>query len=135
MIDLKAIGIRVTPQMVYYTIVEELQDGMLSISEDGVEKIIMPVALDIPNRLAFIRQTLISLINEFKVTKAGIRITEHNAKTINIERVSIEGVIQELLANSTVEKYFTGAMNTIAKYLEVKSNDLSEAFKGKLTTP
>ncbi|MGI8380405.1 hypothetical protein ACR0S4_17720 [Priestia megaterium] len=128
---MKAIGIRVMPKEIYYTVTEIDENNEISISEEGVEKVILPVALDVPNRLAFIRQTFISIINEFEIENAGIRVVENVAKNVSIERVNIEGVIQELLANSTVNNYFIGTISTIAKHLSVKSTALSQAFKSK----
>ncbi|AXI27489.1 hypothetical protein CIB87_28180 [Priestia megaterium] len=126
---MKAIGIRVMPKEIYYTVAEIDENSEISIGEEGVEKVILPIALDVPNRLAFIRQTFISIINEFEIENAGIRVVESVAKKVSIERMNIEGVIQELLANSTVKNYFVGTISTIAKHLSVKSTDLSEAFK------
>lgn len=128
---MKGIGIRVTPKEVYYTIIESLEDGTLSFGQEGVEKITIPVSLDVPTRLTYVRQALFSVINEFQVTNAGIRIHEGNSRNVSVERLNLEGVIQELLANSTVEKYFVGTINTIAKHLKVKNTELSKAFKEK----
>ena len=120
------------PKEIYYTLADIDDDNSIVLTEEGVEKVILPVALDVPNRLAFIRQTFISIINEFEIENAGIRVVESVAQNINIERVNIEGVIQELLANSTVKKYFVGTISTIAKHLAVKPKELSDAIKSKV---
>lgn len=127
---MKSIGIRVHPKLIYFTIVE-FSGEELSLSSEVVEKIIVPVALDTPNQLAFIRQTLISIITEFGIETAGIRITEPIAKNVNFQRLNIEGVIQELLANSTVENYLVGTISTMSKHLYLKQKELSRSFKEK----
>ena len=126
---MRTIGIRVSPQIVYYTITEQEQDDTISIlTVDGLN---VPKALDVPKSLTFIRTTLISILEEYGVKKAGIRIHEGNTQNISIERLNMEGVVQELLANSTVEKYFRSKMNTLAKYLDTKSADVKASLAGK----
>lgn len=125
---MRAIGIRVTPKIIYYTISESIDDE-IAIGENGVEQLIVPKSFDIPKRLTYIRQTLYSIINEFEILNAGIRVVENNTKNFNIERINLEGVIQELLANSTVEDYFLGTINTLSKFLKIKNTTLSDALK------
>lgn len=101
---LSTIGIRVTPNMVYYSIINQ-EDSQFDILK--VSKLIIPVALDIPGQLAFIRTSLISIITEYKISKAGLRVAEGTARINNsaIFRINLEGVIQEVFSNSTIEKY------------------------------
>lgn len=101
---MNTIGIRVTPNIIYYSIVnkENSQFDILKIS-----KLIIPVALDVPEQLAFIRTSLISIISEYTVSNAGLRIAEGITKTDKkaIFRMNVEGVIQEVFSNSKIERY------------------------------
>ncbi|WP_375104390.1 hypothetical protein ACDZ28_07700 [Paenibacillus sp. RS8] len=90
------------------------------------DTVIVPKAMDVPKRLTFIRTTFISIIAEYNVKRAGIRIFEGNSRNISLERIYIEGVIQELLANSSIEGYFLGTKNTLAKHIGVKVTEITK---------
>lgn len=126
---MKSIGIRVTPSTVYFSIIESQDNNSFAILT--VDKIIVPKALKEPQQLSFLRNTLISIINEYNVINAGVRLTEPNAQQINFFRINIEGVIQELFANSSIEKYFCGAISKIASLLEENRTDISKYFDGE----
>jgi hypothetical protein len=121
----KVIGIRVTPKIIFYTIMEE-NDSQLNYFN---EELIVPKALDVPRQLSYIRTTIFSLICEHNITQAGLRTAEGNA-TLNVFRLYIEGVIQELFSNSTVEAYFAGTLTSMASRLESTSTKLKECYKG-----
>jgi hypothetical protein len=126
----KSIGIRVTPSTVYFSVVtyenEELEITL-------VDKINNPKALNIPEQLKFLRNTLCDIINEFSITNACIRITESNAQSINITRIYIEGVIQELFASSTIIKYYVGQISSISANLEIERATFKPFAEGKET--
>lgn len=111
---MRSIGIRVKPKEIYFSIVEG-DDNKFSII--SIDKLILPISLSVPDKLNFIRKTLIDIINLNKVDAAGIKITEGNARTISIERVSIEAVIQELFSSCSVKKYFVGNIARLSKLL------------------
>jgi len=67
----------------------------------------------------------LDIIREYNVFRAGIRTVEPIAQSLSIERIQIEGVIQEALASSTVEKYYSGPIATIA----AKNNMPRDEFK------
>lgn len=125
---MKSIGIRVTPTTIYYSIVE-LNDGELEIIV--TDKINNPKALIVPEQLKFLRNTLCDIINEFKITNACIRITESTAQSTSVIRVYIEGVIQELFASSTIEKYFVGQISNISSNLGIERSDFKPYAEGK----
>lgn len=108
------IGIRTKPSCVYYTIINNNGDEFEILTTSNL---IVPKALDIPERLSFIRNCLFSIIEEYKVTNAGIRTIESLVNP-NVERIYIEGVVQELISNSSIEKYFTGKKSKIASILK-----------------
>lgn len=117
--SLIGIGIRVTPKEIFYSIVEN-DNGTLELKTPA--KIIVPVSLSFPEKLNFVRKTFKDIIFEFKCNRAGIRITEDVAN-LNIERVSYEAVIQELLASSSVEKYLPGKISTMCPRLGIDRKD------------
>jgi hypothetical protein len=124
----KSIGIRVTPSTLYFSIVS-FEDEVLEIVI--VDKINNPKALSIPEQLKFIRNTLCDIINEFNISNACIRITESNAQSINIPRIYIEGVIQELFASSTIEKYYVGQISSISANLGIDRASFKPFAEGR----
>lgn len=122
-----SIGIRVTPNEIFYSIVDEEDDGYEIISISNVK---VPKALDDPCKLSYVRNTIATIIKQYKVTNAGIKLIEGNATTsANLStffRINLEGVILELFANSTIEKYLLGVAPNIASILEIKSKPVKE---------
>lgn len=105
-----SIGIRATSKEIYYAVLDE-ENGSLDI-----DTIKVPKALDDPGKLSFIRNNLNTLILKCKIKKGAIRVNETISQNIDPFRIMLEGVILELFAGSTIEKYFLGrASNTSAK--------------------
>jgi len=122
-----SIGIRANPSQVNYCILTgEFQQFEVKI----IDKIINPKSLDVPEQLKFIRSTLCDIINENKVTVACIRITESNAQQINISRIYLEGVIQELIASSTIQRYYIGQISNISSKLGIQRADFKPYVNG-----
>lgn len=125
---IRSIGIRVTPSIVYFSVVsfekEELEIILL-------DKINIPKALSLPEQLKFLRNTLCDIINEFEITNACIRITESNAQSINITRIYIEAIIQELFASSTIVKYYVGQISSISANLGIERTAFKPFAKGE----
>ena len=119
-----AAGIRCTPHKVFYTIIDLKEDSSFSLVN---QELIIPKSFDIPNKLKYIRKTLLDIFKEYNVIRAGIRITEHNAQSPDLFRIMLEAVIQELIASSNVEVYFTGVKGSIASRLGLP-NDGSIGF-------
>jgi hypothetical protein len=126
---MKAIGIRATPKIVYYAIIEQDDEKNNLLS---VDKVVLPVSMETPDKLNFIRKTIIDIINQYQVDHAGIKLTEGNAQKLNIERISIEGVVQELFSGCTIVKYFGGNISMISRLLEIPNNgSLKRIIKGE----
>lgn len=105
-----SIGIRATSKEIYYAVLDE-ENGTV-----GIDTIKVPKALDGPGKLSFIRNNLNTLILKCKIKKGAIRVNETIAQTKDPFRIMLEGVILELFAGSTIEKYFLGmAANTSAR--------------------
>lgn len=121
-----SIGIRVKPDRVIYSIIQENdQQRELLI----VDKVNIPIALQIPEQLKFIRNTFLDIIYENQVNRACIRITEALALKPSIERINIEAIIQELIASSIIEKYFVGQISNISAKLGIARKNFKEIIE------
>ncbi|MFL5612426.1 MAG: hypothetical protein ACJ796_02045 [Gemmatimonadaceae bacterium] len=78
--------------------------------------VFIPPALETPRQLQFVRTTLLDIMDEYAVTRAGLRVAEGLVRR-NPFRLNLEGVVQELLASSQVELYVAGPIATIASLL------------------
>jgi hypothetical protein len=114
-----SIGIRATPKEIFYCIAENKDDEISIIDVSSVK---VPLALYMPEKLKYIRNTFFDIIEHYKVTTAGIRVAESNAQKINIERTYFEGVLQEMLSSSCIEKYYVGNIASISSKLGLKND-------------
>ncbi|WP_312045094.1 hypothetical protein [Anaerotignum sp.] len=126
----KAIGFRVTPTEIYYSIVANLEEEFEIIS---ISKLKIPVSIDLPSQLSYIRNTISTIISQYQICYAGIKLIEGNARgSINnalIFRFNVEGGLMELFSNSTIRKYFLGVTSNIASVLKVKKGNAQEMLK------
>ncbi|MFW6009665.1 MAG: hypothetical protein ACOCP8_10415 [archaeon] len=125
---MRGIGIRVNPNKVYFSITEK-NDDLIEIL--NVSNLIVPKAPKTPFKLNFIRTNLFSIIQEFNIIFAGLRIAESNARTMSLERIYLEGVIQELLVNSNIENHFVGRIAEIASIINKERTDIRKCFEGE----
>jgi len=116
-----AIGIRVEPKCIHYAIYDSDNQEIIN-----VEDIKFPESLDFPQALKFIRHTIIDIINEYKVTTAGIRLSEGSARNLSIDRISIEAIIQESFSSSTVSAYKTFRLASLAARFNINQTILKE---------
>lgn len=123
------IGIRTTPSIIFYSIVKIEGDSFSLINE----QLIIPKSFDLPQKLKYIRKTLLDIFKEYNIKRAGIRITEHSAfASPDSTRVMIEGVIQEMIASSPVISYFTGVKASIGSRLNIPNDgSISDVMDGK----
>jgi hypothetical protein len=117
-------GIRCTPQKVFYSIIEIKDENSFSLVN---QELIIPKSFDIPNKLKYVRKTILDIFKEYQIKRAGIRVTENNAQSPDLFRIMLEAIIQELIASSNVEVYFTGVKGSIASRLGLP-NDGSIGF-------
>ncbi len=130
---MNAIGIRAHPQQVWFAVVTA-DDGAPTLKTVSALKI--PPALETPAQLQFVRTTILDIIGEYSVGKAGIRTAEPSAQSLNVFRLNLEGVIQELLASGAVRSYFAGPIVTIASRLAIKERTLIKKYiDGELNFP
>lgn len=125
-----SIGIRVSPSKIFYCVVREEDD---SIELVLVDKVIIPKSLNTPEQLKFVRNTFMDILRENSVVFACIRITESNARSTSIPRLYLEGVIQELLASSSVHKYYVGQISNISSKLGIERDEFKPYVAGETT--
>lgn len=123
-----SIGIRVKPDEVLYSIISENE---VDIEIKLIDKIVVPKALETPEQLKFIRGTLKDIINENKVESACIRITESNARSISFPRIYLEGVVQELIASSSIKRYYVGQIASISAKLGFPRENFKPLVRGE----
>lgn len=123
---MKTIGIRVSPTEVTFSIYNTIENSIINI-----EEIAIPNALSVPEKLKFVRCNILDVLREYDTEKAGIRLSEPSARSISIERVQIEGVIQEAFASSTLDSYYYGAISTIAAKNNIERRRIKPLVKGE----
>lgn len=124
---MKCIAIRVSPSEIFYAIGETADHDY----EYSLDSIVVPRMLEIPKRLAYIRNVLDSIITQQQITHAGIRLSETTSQTINLDRIYIEAVIQEFFSSSSIQKYKTMRLANIASYFSVKSSEAKSWIENK----
>ncbi|EGQ7782461.1 hypothetical protein C4G41_RS11780 [Vibrio parahaemolyticus] len=123
---MKTLGLRVSPTEVTFSIYDTESQTVVN-----VEEIRVPNSLNTPEKLKYIRATLLDVLREYEVQKAGIRLTEPTARSISIDRVQIEGVIQETFASSMLLAYYQGAIATIAAKVNVPKASMKDLIAGR----
>ncbi|WHP05766.1 hypothetical protein QLH32_17460 [Acinetobacter corruptisaponis] len=123
---MRSLGIRVEPKKVTFVVIN-YNDNKVDIL--NVENIKIPVSLDFPSKLKYVRNTVLDIIREYNVCVAGIRIAESSSQNIDTDRLHIEGVIQEAFSSSTVSNYFTGRLQTISKKLSITNSQYKDFLK------
>lgn len=117
-------GLRVAPKVVSFAIYDTETETILNI-----EDINIPVAFKWPDALKYIRSTIFDVLREYSVEKAGVRTTEPKAKKLSVERVHIEGVIQEAFASSSLVDYFAGPISVGAAFLGIERGKFKPMVK------
>jgi hypothetical protein len=120
------IGIRVAPTVVTFAIYDSDAASVVN-----VEEIKIPAAFSTPDGLKYVRSNLLDVLREYKVAKAGVRASEPSAQTISIERIQIEGVIQEAFASSELTSYYVGHISSISSRLGIPRNDFKPFVLGE----
>lgn len=106
---MRTIGFRAAPKVVNYAIYSTRSKRMVSI-----DKIIIPIALEPPEALKFLRSHTLDILREYKVMKAGIRTVEPSAEKPSFYRIQMEGVIQEAFASSELKGFYIGQISSIS---------------------
>lgn len=123
---MNVLGVRVSPKIIYFSVFDSIEEKIINI-----EKIIVPQMLIVPEKLKYIRNNILDLLREYNIQKAGIRICESNSQNIDIERLYLEGVIQETFASSQVDGYKTLRLSGIASYFGTTAAELKKYIEKK----
>jgi hypothetical protein len=121
------IGFRAAPRELTFAIFSTDEKKIVN-----VEVVKVPPALSHPAGLRHIRSTVLDLIREYKVERAGVKVTEPNARSINIDRVHIEGVILEAFASSNLKSFYIGQIASISKRLGIDRKNFKPMIAGEL---
>ena len=127
---MKTLGLRVTPKLVYFSVIDADDNGTFSILTN--DKVVVPFALTVPERLRFIRNTFLSIVLEYAIERAGIKNAENTAQTVNHDRLYVEGVLQELIADCTIEKYFASNMAKLSGLLKIDRKIVKQMCAGEV---
>ena len=120
------IGIRAAPKAVTFAIYDSDARAIIN-----VEEIKLPAAFETPDALKYLRSNLLDVLREYKVSKAGVRASEPSAQSVNIERVQIEGVIQEAFASSDLVGYYVGHIASISSRVGIPRTDFKPIVAGE----
>lgn len=126
---MKTIGFRVTPKMIFFSVAEFLEDESVNICI--TDKMVVPVALDYPDRLSYLRITIFTIINQYEIDNAVIKRIEDNSKTVDLFRVNIEGVVQELISNCRIQKYKSCKQSQLGSLLAKNVTDIKKCIEGE----
>lgn len=94
-----------------------------------IDLIKIPLILETPEKLKFIRNNILDILREYSVSRACIRVTESNSQNLNIDRLYIEGVIQEALSSSNVSCYANSRQKTICSKLGITPQEFRAITK------
>lgn len=124
-----SIGIRVStkqkePKGKIFFAISKREDLKFNLIRTG--NIIIPASLEVPEQLAFIRTNLLAVFKEYNVKHAGLRVAEGSANIQIPYRKNIEGVIQEVFANSEIESYDSLLINKFARIFGVNASDIKK---------
>ena len=128
----KSIGFRCTPQEIHYCIISEEEYAYAVVD---VDRIVVPKSLKQSNKLKYIRNIVLDILNEYEISYAGIRVSEPNSQSKKTHRLHIEGVILELFASSSLEKHYVGQISSISSLLNIPRQDFKLIIKGEIKFP
>jgi hypothetical protein len=121
------LGIRAKPKEFTFAIYNPEGNGLVN-----VEKVKIPKALDPPEALKYVRNTILDILREYDIKLAGIRITESNSQRLSIPRIEIEGVIQEAFASSTLQSYYSGQISSISSRVGIDRMNFKKYVDGEM---
>ena len=124
---MNTLGIRVKPKVIIIAVYDSIENSIVN-----VESIKIPKALSTPEALKYVRNSVLDILREYEINKAGLRIVESNSQNLVIHRIEIEGVIQEAFASSTLSAYFCGQISKISAKLEMPRADFKKYIDGEL---
>jgi hypothetical protein len=131
------IGLRVVSRSQVYFCVIEKDAALGALTWRTNDLLNVPLALDAPEQFSFVRNTLMDIFEMYNVTRAALRIPEFDAhsriKQTSIDRYYLEGVIQESIAGSKIEKHIAGRIGTLARFLPFPATDFKKFANNEQT--
>lgn len=127
---MRTIGLRAAPRGVTFAIFESISQTIVT-----VEEIKIPAAFRTPDGLKYLRSNLLDILREFDVLKAGVRLSEPSAQNPSVDRIQIEGVIQEAFASSELEAYYLGQISSISRRLGIARDRFKPLVDGSEDFP
>jgi hypothetical protein len=131
------IGLRVySNSEIFYSVIAKKPDG--TFEYQAMSSLVIPKSLEKPEQLNYTRNTLLDIFHEYNVARAGIRVAEYTAQVatdLNIERYYIEGIIQESVASSSIERYIVGQISVLTTVLNIPREDFKKYADGNTTFP
>lgn len=124
---MRTIGFRAKPNKIIFAIYDVEADEVVNI-----EDIIIPAAFDLPEALKYIRGTVLDILREYEISRAGVRTTEFKAQKFNLKRVQVEGVIQESFADSELSSFYVGQIANISHRVGIDRGDFKKFVSGDL---
>lgn len=121
------IGIRARTKAVTFAVYDSEEGAILN-----VEDIKIPAAFSTPDGLKYLRNNILDVLREFQVEQAGVRVTEPTAKSQKIERIQIEGVVQEAFASSELKAYYVGQISSISARLNIPRDQFKPLAEGEV---
>lgn len=118
------IGIRAAPRSVTFAVYDAAERRVLN-----VEDIKIPAAFAVPDGLKYLRSNILDVLREYGVEMAGVRVTEPTADP-NVERVQIEGVVQEAFASSSLKGYYVGQISSISARIGIERKQFKPMVDG-----
>lgn len=115
------LGLRASPSKVTLAVYDSDDRKIIN-----VEKICIPKAFGIPDALKYVRNNVLDVLREYSIQAAVIRTTEPSAQSISVERIQIEGVIQETFASSTLKSYYVGNIASISARIGIDRQDFKK---------
>jgi hypothetical protein len=112
---MKSLGLRATSSKIFYSIYDSENKTIAS------EKITLP-EVDFPLILKEVRAKFLEILAKNTIDCVGLKTAEKTAMGVSLERVGIEGVIQEAIATNQV-KYSLFSLQSIAKSYNIKGKD------------
>jgi Holliday junction resolvasome RuvABC endonuclease subunit len=122
---MRTIGFRVEPAKVTFAIHDE---GSII----NLEVLKIPNALEVPEKLKYVRNNVLDILREYNVEQAVIRVAELTAQQVSVERLQIEAVIQEAFASSHLAKYSIARLVSLARLIGVAHADVKKYVSGEL---
>lgn len=122
---MRTIGFRVEPAKVTFAIQDE--DNIINL-----EVLKLPNALELPEKLKYVRNNVLDILREYNIEKAVIRVAESTAQQISVERLQVEAVIQEAFASSYLARYSIARLVSLAKLTGIAHADVKKYISGEL---